>query len=329
MKAKHILGIDMAKCKFDVHLRCAAGEQRHRATFENSKKGFKALMAWLKGRGVDQVHACLESTGRYGDALMHWLYEQRHLVSLVNPLRIRKYAQSRLVRTQNDQIDAEIIADFCASEPDLRLWEPLPAAHRQLQDLVRLRMALVDEMDRHANRMEFAIAAVRKTLKRQINNLAKEIEFLEKAMKELLADQPDLKQQVELADTVTAVGFVTAATVVAELPPVSKIPQARQAVALAGLDPKNKESGATVSTRPHISKMGSWRLRKALYMPALTALRYNPIVRALGERMRAKGHKGMCIVVAAMRKLLRLIYGVLKTGQVFDPEWAKKSQPQP
>lgn len=325
MKAMHILGIDIAKSKFDVTLRSVDDTQpRYRCTFENSRKGFKALVKWLKGHGVQQVHACLESTSRYGDALALFLYQQSHLVSLVNPRRTHNYAASRLVRTQNDRIDADLIADFCASEQDLALWEPLPPDHAQLRELIRLRQALATELDRHANRLECAAAEVRKSLQRQIERLRKEMKTLEKAMRKLVAQYPELKRQIDLADSVPAVAFITAATVVAELPPINKVPQARQAVALAGLDPTNKESGDTVRTKPRISRMGSPRLRKALYMAAVTALRCNPIIQALAERLRAKGKTGKCIVVAAMRKLLRLIYGVIKTGHPFDPAWATK-----
>lgn len=327
--ATHILGIDIAKDKFDVNLRTVAGsEPRSAASFANNPKGFEALQQWLRQKAScpnDQLHACMEATSTYADALADFLHGRGFLVSMVNPRRTRNYAVSRLTRTVNDPIDARLIADFCASERDnLSIWEPLSAEHRQLRDLTRARQALVDDRDRFGNMLETAVGMPRKIFLKQIRQLDRQIKQLEKAIKQFVALFPELEKQIELADSVDGVGFVTAAVVVAELPPIQKIPQASQAVALFGLDPINKTSGKTVDTPAHISRMGSRRGRKALYMPALVALRCNPIIRDLGQRLQAKGRTGKYIVVAAMRKLLRLIYGVIKQGKPFDPQWTNQ-----
>jgi len=142
--ATHILGIDIAKDKFDVNLRpLETSDSRLEATFSNNPKGFKALQQWLVKNGPrssTRVHACLESTSRYGDALAHFLHQEDYQVSLVNPRRTRHYADSQLTRTVNDTIDARLIADFCASQREtLSLWEPLSPEHRQLRDLTRAR----------------------------------------------------------------------------------------------------------------------------------------------------------------------------------------------
>src|ERR1700691_874389 len=117
MQATHILGIDISKDKFDVCLRAVGPEgARHAATFTNHAKGFKALERWLRPHSATHLHACLEATSRYGDALALHLHAGGHTVSVVNPRCTRNYADSRLVRTQNDAIDAALIADFCAKE---------------------------------------------------------------------------------------------------------------------------------------------------------------------------------------------------------------------
>lgn len=324
--ATHILGIDIAKDKFDVHLRTLLCSELHvAAAFPNHLKGFQALQRWLTQKtscANEQLHACMESTSTYGDALAEFLHGQGYLVSMVNPRRTRHYADSQLTRTVNDQIDARLIADFCASQRDkLIVWEPLSSQHRQLRDLTRARQALVDERERFANMLETATGMARKTFLKQVKQLDRQIKQLEKAIQQFVALFPDLHQQIQLADSVPGVGFVTAAAVVAELPPIDKIPQARQAVALFGLDPIKKTSGKSLDTPARMSRMGSRRGRRALYMPALVALQYNPIIRQLGQRLHAKGHTGKYVVVAAMRKLLRLIYGVIKQSQPFDPHW--------
>jgi transposase len=332
--ATHILGIDIAKRNFEVNLRTLdpqdPAQARQATSFSNNRKGFQALQRWLEQRGIKQaalLHACLESTSRYGDALGQWLYSQGHQLSMVNPRRTHHYAQQRLARTINDRIDAALIADFCAEHrANLILWEPLPGPHRQLQDLTRARQALVEHRDALGNCLETATGLARTAFVRQRANLDREIQRLERAIKELL-EQPQslqLKSQIALADSVPGVGLVTAATVVAELPPLDKLSHSNQAAALLGLDPKSKTSGETVKTASRLSKMGSKRGRRALYMPALVALRCNPVVRSLGQRLSQRGRSGKYIVVAAMRKLLRLIFGVIKSAQPFDPNWSQR-----
>lgn len=323
----HILGIDIAKGKFDVNLRrLETADGRVEATFTNNPKGFKALQHWLVKHGPyssTRVHACMESTSRYGDALAQFLHQEDYQVSLVNPRRTRHYADSQLTRTVNDTIDARLIADFCASQREtLSPWEPLSPEHRQLRDLSRARQALVDDRERFANMLETATGLARKTFLKQLRQLDRQVKALEQAIAQFVALVPRLQQQVALADSVIGVGLVTAATVIAELPPIEKIPQAAQAVALFGLDPIKKTSGSSVDTKARLSRMGSRRGRKALYMPAMVALRFNPVIRALGQRLQNKGRSGKYIVVAAMRKLLRLIYGVIKQGRPFDPHWS-------
>src|SRR5262249_7986039 len=147
------------------------------------------------------------------------------------------------------------------------------------------RQALVDDRDRFGNMLETAGGLARKTFLKQVRQLDRQIKQLEKAIKQFVALFPELHKQIELADSVDAVGFITAAVVLAELPPIEKIPQARQAVALFGMDPIKKTSGKSVDTPARMSRMGSRRGRKALYMPALVALRCNPIIRDLGQRL--------------------------------------------
>jgi transposase len=327
--ATHTLGIDIAKGNFEVNLRSIQpGQARHSSSFANNLKGFGALQRWLIQQGITQgsnLHACLESTSRYGDALATWLHSHAYQVSMVNPRRTRHYADSQLCRTITDRIDAAMIADFCVDQRDkLLLWEPLPSEHRQLQDLTRTRVALIEHRDALGNLLESATGLARKAIQRQQANLTREIERLELQIKKLLDQMAGsaLQTQVALADSIPAVGLVTAATVLAELPPIDKLVHANQAIALFGLDPKSKTSGTSVKTPARISKMGSKRGRRALYMPALVALRYNPPIQALAQRLRAKGRSGKYIVVAAMRKLLRQIYGVVKSGKPFDPQWA-------
>jgi transposase len=324
MKATHSLGIDISKDKFDVSLRpldTTSPIPRHRAAFDNRPAGFKKLRRWLAQHlpTPARLHACLEATSRYGDALALDLYAQPHLVSVVNPRCVRHYADSRLVRTQHDALDAEIIADFCATQ-NPRPWQPAPAELRQLQDLTRLRQFFVHQSARLQNRLQTESPALARIVRTHMRQLQKTVAQLETQMAAHLQTHAALARQVERVDSIPGIGPVTAAAVVAELPPLERLEHAGQAVALAGLDPRKKDSGSSVRGVAHLSKMGSRPLRGALYMAGVSALTHNPLVRALGERLAAKGHRGKTVVCAAMRKLVRLIYGVLKHERPFDPK---------
>jgi transposase len=128
-------------------------------------------------------------------------------------------------------------------------------------------------------------------------------------------------------ESILGVGATTAQAILAELPPVEQIPSAQQAAAFAGLAPRQYQSGTTVRQRTRLSKAGNGRLRKALYLPALTALRFNPLLQALYERLVAAGKAKMAAVGACLRKLLLIAYGVLKNHTPFDPSWASKTVP--
>ncbi len=321
MQATHILGIDISKDKFDVCLlNLATRATVQPAPFPNNPAGCKQLQRWLKAQAAGPLHACLEATSRYGDALALFLHAQAHTVSVVNPRRIRHFAHSQLLRTQNDAVDARLIADFCATQAP-RAWQPAPAALGALQALTRARQFFCHEVQRLQNRLATEPAATAKWLRQHIKSLHQTLRKLEAHIQAHLAAETALADQVALVDSINGIGLVTAATVVAELPPIERFAHAGQLVALAGLDPRKKDSGSSVRGRARLSKMGSAGLRGCLYMAAVVGLTHNPLLRAQAERLRAKGHKGKLIVCAAMRKLIRLIYGVLKHRQPFDPNW--------
>jgi transposase len=322
MNPTHILGIDISKDKFDVCLQTnatpeAAGQP---AVFDNTPAGFKKLQRWLRQHQATHCHACLEATSRYGDALALFLFERQHTVSIVNPRRIRHYADSLLVRTQHDALDAGIIARFCATQRPAA-WQPAPPERRQLQDLTRLRLFLVNQSQRLQNRAHTEAPGLVRLLRRHLRQLEKSIAQLDAQVAAHLENHSSLAQAVALVDSIGGIGPVTAAAAVAELPPIERLEHAGQAVALAGLDPRKKDSGQSVRGVAHVSKMGSRPLRAVLYMAAVSAQTHNPVVRALAQRLRAKGKTGKTVICAAMRKLVRLIYGVLKTQKPFDPNW--------
>lgn len=312
-----VLGIDMAKAKFDVALQGPDGRVR-RKSCANTPAGFRELEAWLRRQQVTRVHACLEATGTYGEALAIWLYDAGHRVSVVNPMVIHAFGASQLSRTKTDRTDAALIARFCATQQP-SVWTPTPREIRELQALVRRLEALHEMRTQEANRLASGAAttAVARSITTVIETLTDEIDAVQQQIRDHFTQHPGLRSQRDLLTSIPGIGEATAAVLLAELFD-KRYSSARQAAAFAGVVPRIVESGTR--RRPgRLSKIGPGRLRKALYFPALAALRCNPTLQSLRGRLRAKGKVPMVIIGAAMRKLIHLAYGVLKSQRAYDP----------
>jgi transposase len=313
------LGIDISKLKFDACLLRDAGRLRHRV-FPNTPAGFAQLSAWLSKHHVERAHACLEATGTYGEALATYLHEAGHVVSVVNPALIKAYAQSHLSRAKTDKADSTLIARFCAERHPPE-WRPLPREVRELQALARRLDSLLEMRQMEANRLEVAAtAAVSESLTGHLTYLDEEIARTEKLIRSHIDRHPGLRCQRDLLLSIPGIGETTAAKLLSEIMDVKLYESARQLAAFAGLAPRLHESGRSVRRKARLSKTGAPRLRKALYFPAVVAMRHNPRVRAMSERLKERGKCPMQVIGAAMRKLVHIVYGVLKSGRPFDPE---------
>lgn len=311
------LGIDIAKAKFAAALLTSDGKVRHKSC-ANTPAGFADLAAWLQRQHVSTVHACLEATGTYGDALATWLHDAGHVVSVVNPAIIHAYARTQLARSKTDRLDAALIARFTATQQP-PAWAPPAPAIRQLQALVRRLDALQGMRTQELNRLEagVAVADVRASIEAVLANLDAQIAHVKQLIRDHLDRHPGLRAQRELLTTIPGIGETTAAVLIAELFDKSYA-SARQAAAFAGLVPRMIESG-TLRGRSRLSKIGPSRVRKALYMPAVAALRWNPTIRAVRARLHAAGKPPMVILGAVMRKLIHLAFGVLKSQRPYAP----------
>jgi transposase len=309
------LGIDISKDKFDVAL--LDDERYQLGTFVNSKKGYQSLAKWLKKRQAKSAHVCIEASGRYGDAVATFLHDRGYAVSVVNPARIKAYGQSRLKRIKTDPEDAKDIAHFCATQKP-RLWTPPPPEIQELQALTRRLDSLKADRTRELNRKKSGITsqAVLHNIEAHLTFLNEQIAALEQQIDGLIKRHPALRQKHGLLTTIKGVGDITAAKFLAEVPDISHFASAPELAAYAGLTPKVHRSGSSVHRRAHLSKTGNSQLRTAFFMPALAAMRFNPIVRALALRLEERGKARMTIVAAAMRKL------VAKTGSfgIWCPE---------
>ena len=160
--------------------------------------------------------------------------------------------------------------------------------------------------------------AVRRAHRGLLEEIERQIEELGEEIEEHVEEDPKLKDRCTLLDTIPGVGLQTAAIVVSELGSPERFESARQAAAYAGLVPSHHQSGTSVRGNPQLSKVGNARLRRAMYFPAMSALQCNAAVKAFGERLKERGKEKMVVLGAAMRKLLHICYGVLKSGRAFD-----------
>jgi transposase len=316
------LGIDVSKERLDVLLMRAA--KREGQQFTNTLTGYEKLHHWLARRlKADAVHVCLEATGSYGEDVAAYLHQRGYTVSVVNPARIKGYAASQMQRNKTDKLDAALIADFCRTQHPAA-WTPPAPELRQLQQLVRHLDDLTRTRQQARNHLEDTHLAqvLVEHWQAQISLLDAQIAHTQHAISEGLNQYPDLKQQTDLLRSIQGLGDVTIGKLLAECRDIRAFRNVRQLVAFVGLNPRQHVSGSSVHKRPTISRTGSASLRAALFMPALAAMRFNPVLLAFAQRLRARGLAGKAIVVAVMRKLLHLVYGVLKSGQPFDPHWA-------
>ena len=318
--SKIILGIDVAKQKIDVALICESKTLTKQ--FANTPAGFKLLQAWLESLHIAQVHACLEATGNYGEAVAHFLHETGHLVSIVNPLRIKGYATAKLQRNKTDPADARLIADFCLTQKP-GLWLPPAPQVAELQALTRRIEVLEEMLQMEKNRLDTAPAKTTPSITRMIHNFEQEIASLKASSKEHIEQNPALQEQHKLLQSIPGIGEKTARMLLSEIE-FSRYDSARQVAAFAGVTPKKKQSGTSLKTT-NLSKMGNGRIRKGLYFPAIVATQHNEIVKEFAARLEKNGKTSMQVVCASMRKLLHIAFGVLKNKSPFNPNLAFSS----
>lgn len=310
------LGIDVSKATLHLALLLADDRVRRKAC-ANTSAGYHDVAVWLTRHTAAPVHACLEATGPYGDALALFLHDAGHTVSVVNPGVIHAYAKTQQLRAKADAVDAALIARYCAKEAPAP-WAPPPLELRQLQALVRRIDALHGMRTQEANRLAVTTdPVVRTSIETLLATLDAQIADLRQRVGAHLDQHPGLRAQRDLLVSIPGIGDTTAAVLLAELfhKPYAT---ARQAAAFAGATPRICESGQWRG-RASLTRCGPALVRKALYFPALTALRHNPTIIAVGLRLAAKGKPKMVIVGAAIRHLIHVAFGVLKSKRAYTP----------
>jgi transposase len=318
------LGIDISKA--DFHAVLLQGEHGARRSFPYSDKGFAQLDAWLRNRDAGEVYACMEATGAYWRALATYLFDAGHHVAVVNPRRIKSFAESELARSKTDGIDAAIIARFAQTQKP-RLWRPEAPEVLELQALCRHLEFLKTSRGQHVTRAQtpglpsLVLASAQKV----IAELDAQIAELQRMIKSHIDAHPALKAQKKLLVTIPGIGDATAAVILSEMPNITEFRSSQAVAAYAGLSPRLRQSGSSVRGKTVLCKTGNWRVRKAFFLPAMVAQRHNPTLRNVAARLLAAGKSPMSVVGALMRKLLVLAYGVLKSQRPYDPTFGTQT----
>lgn len=311
------LGMDVAKAKLDCALRFATGKFKSKVV-ENNPKGFNALNEWLSKHGVTEVHVCMEATGIYWEGVAEHFANMGKVVSVINPAQIKAFGQSELLRTKTDAVDARLIARFCA-ERHPAPWQAPSLSEQSLRAMVLRLEALQVMRTQESNRLEVSREVVQPNILSHINWLDEQIKALIKNINQHLDSDGDLKNKRDLLESIPGVGERTMAILLSFYANLDRFSNARQAVAFAGLDPRQHESGSSVKKKVRLSKVGHAFLRKALYMPAMVTLYKTAWGIRFRERLAAAGKPAKLIIGAMMRKLIHVAFGVLKSGKSFDP----------
>jgi transposase len=325
------IGIDVSKSKLDCSLLVDASNSKRKAkSVANSNTGVADLVVWIAKQGITpgDLHAILEGTGPYHETAALALHEAGATVSIVNPAQVRDFARGLAVRTKTDGVDSLVLARYGAllrPQP----WTPPSAEVRALQALLSRREAIAQDLMRERNRLEKADATetpalIRQSILDSIDFLTRQLDKLQQEITDHIDRHPGLKADLELLQSIPAVGPQVGTQLLVILHRYT-FRSAEQLAAYLGLAPVERQSGSSILGRARLSKAGPARVRAVLYMAAIVAIRYNPHVKSVYERLLARGKCKMSALGAAMRKLVHLCFGVIKNQTPYQPNFIRSS----
>ena len=314
MSPYEMVGVDIAKDKFDSSLNID-NCYKH-AVFSNTSQGHKEFLKYLNEYTVSPW-VCMEATGHYSEELADFLVRKGIRVSVINPFQIKNFARASLARNKNDKIDAKLIAQF-GQRMEPRTYQPSPEEQKEIKELTKVLDMLKVQLIQLTNQLHsIRGTAAKNSLKKMIQKLEQEIGRIQKQIDELINNNQQLKEKLELLMSIKGIGKLSAYYILARMPDIHSFQTAKQFAAYIGITPKQHQSGAFTG-KTTISRLGDSRLRKALYMAALVAKRYNKALHSFVHRLQIKGKTPKTIVCAVMRKLAHIIFGVLKNNIPFN-----------
>jgi transposase len=317
MTLYEFIGIDVAKEKFDVHLQ-KKGDSSVQGLFKNTQAGFKEFLVWMKKHSAFPWIG-MESTGHYGELLAEFLVDQGFKVSVINPLQIKYFGKVKLSRNKNDRVDSQLIAQYVeAMNPPL--FKARSPEQKYIRELVQLEETLIHQRTQLKLQRDCSQSPkIRREFEKTLKMLDKRLESLAQTLEDAVKSHLGWTRLIELLTSIKGIGTVSAYRFLAYIPDISSFKNAKQLAAFIGVSPQQKESGK-YKGQTKLSKRGNSRLRSILYMPALNAKRFNPALQPFVTRLESKGLAPKAIVGAVMRKLVHIIFGILKSNTIFNPE---------
>jgi transposase len=316
MSTKILLGIDIAKDTIAVCILAKNAAILHADTYANTCTGHKKLWRIVKKMNADHIVTGMEATGAYWKNIAQFLHTKGAEVAVINPSWIKHFARAGGLRQKTDAVDAHVIARYIRTQ-EYQLWTPPSPEVQKLTAIVRRLENIASMRQKEKNRLATACDAItRRSIQRIIALYDKEYARIEKECDILFDAAPELKTNVKLLVSIPGIGKKTARDLVVYLQR-TPFATARQAAAGAGVTPSHSASGTSVYKKPRISRAGDRHIRAALYEPALSAIRFNPVIKTWSEKLKERGKTTNAVRCAVMRKLIHIAWGVLHHQEPF------------
>ncbi len=327
-------GIDLAKDKFDASFTTIDDMQniKHKNVkiFKNTSKGFDEFYSWCKKHQHPDLtmHYTMEATGVYFESLAYFLVEKGENVSVLLPNTVKKFGESLNIKSKTDKIDARILGQM-GVERKLPKWAITTPIYRDLKTSTRERQNLVEMRTMVKNQLHAETHTAhphRPTITRMTNHIKymnKQIAGIEKELEKRVEKDEKVSNKIKKVTTIPGVGFITAVTVAAETQGFANFTNLRQLSSFAGYDIRLVESGK-YKGRTRISKKGNSHIRRAMYMPSISAKKYADTYCKFYDRLNERKQNGLITGTAIQRKLLGLIYTLWKNNTVYIDSYQKE-----
>lgn len=329
---KQVVGIDIGKDELVVTLASLDQDQqvsfRGHKSFANTRRGMDDLLKWVNKIRFEQlpVSYVMEATGSYYERLAYYLADHHCTLSVVLPSKISNFHKTLDVKTLTDKSASQTIATY-GLQRKLDCWSKPNVLYCHLRQLTRERSQLIEELTIIQNQLHaeeagaYTSAGTIKRMNARIQFLQKQKRQVEDEINDVLNSDKEFLAQIDRICTVRGLGRLTVVTVVAETNGFALIRNKKQLVSYAGLDVIQKQSGTSVRGKGRISKKGNRYIRKAMYFPALTAIRTDPRMKAVFTRLVSRHGIKMKAAVAVQRKLLELIFILWKNKETYDANY--------
>jgi transposase len=305
MTSGRFVGVDVSKRWLDVQVH----EDGQGWKVGNDPAGFATMITKMKLIGPAII--VFEATGGYESRCVKALAEAGLAVSVVNPTRVRRFAQAMGILAKTDKIDARVIAHFASVAEPVAKSRQTPL-EEQLAACVERRRQLLLDLVAEKNRLSTSPDCMQTDIEEHIAWLHEHVEQLEEEIQDCISQKAEWQERAKIIDSVPGVGPVTATTLVAEMPELGLLNRQKIA-ALAGVAPFNKDSGPKKGKRRIFG--GREGVRRTLYMAALSAAKHNPIIRAFYQSLLKRGKEKKVALTACMRKLLVIINVMVRDGK--------------